>query len=112
MAANYIRQARRRAYFNPASKFVDPFFCLRLISAGTVEVTLSDILKPVDGSKENPEVVSPLNKLTGKISTNQLIALNSAVDHDQRSDREVAKEFLEEFGFQTDINRRAIIRIC
>lgn len=60
-----------------------------------------------DFAEENPEVIKAINKLAGKMSTDQMITLNSAVDHNQRSERQVAKEFLDELGFQTDNIRRS-----
>lgn len=53
-----------------------------------------------------PNVIDVINKLAGKISTEQMTALNSAVDHNQREERIVAKEFLRELGFRTEVDRR------
>lgn len=56
-------------------------------------------------AKNYPGAVQAINKLAGKISTEQMTVMNSAVDFDQRNAAEVAKEFLEQQGFATDINR-------
>jgi len=58
-------------------------------------------------AKRNPEVIAAVNKLVGKISTRQMTALNSAVDHDGKDEQAVAKEFLEEQGFSTEVNRKS-----
>lgn len=59
-----------------------------------------------DFAENNPEIIDVLNKLAGKISTQQMTALNSKVDHEGRGEQAVAREFLEEQGFETSINRR------
>jgi osmoprotectant transport system permease protein len=58
-----------------------------------------------DFAEDNPEVIQVVNKLAGKISTGQMTALNSAVDHEGKDEQAVAKEFLEKRGFDTSINR-------
>lgn len=57
-------------------------------------------------AKTHPEVVQAVNKLAGKISTQKMTELNSAVDHEGHDEQVVAKEYLQELGFRTDINRQ------
>lgn len=57
-------------------------------------------------ANSHPEVVQAVNKLAGKISTQQMTQLNSTVDHDGKEEQAVAKEYLQELGFRTEINRR------
>lgn len=59
-----------------------------------------------DFADNYPDAVSVINKLAGKIGTDQMITLNSAVDHEGKEERRIAKEFLAEQGFQTDISRQ------
>lgn len=55
---------------------------------------------------EYPEAIQAINKLAGKISTQQMTALNSAVDHDQREEEAVAKAFMDDQGFRTEVDRQ------
>lgn len=57
-------------------------------------------------AKRYPEVIDAVNKLAGKISTRRMTALNSAVDHEGRDEEAVAKEFLSENGFRTEVDRQ------
>ena len=53
-----------------------------------------------------PEAIEAVNQLAGKISTRQMTALNSAVDHEGRDEAAVARAFLSENGFRTEVERR------
>jgi osmoprotectant transport system permease protein len=57
-------------------------------------------------AEQYPEVIQAVNKLSGKISTETMTALNSAVDFEGKDEQTVAKEFLEEQGFETGVNRQ------
>ncbi len=57
-------------------------------------------------AEQYPEAIQAINKLAGKIDTETMTALNSAVDFDGRNEQSVAKEFLEKQGFETGINRQ------
>lgn len=58
-----------------------------------------------DFAESHPQVMRAVNRLAGKISTQTMIALNSAVDHEGREEQVVAKEYLQQLGFQTEGNR-------
>jgi len=57
-------------------------------------------------AEQNPAVIKAVNKLAGKISTRQMTALNSAVDHKGQDEQAVATEFLKEQGFETGVDRQ------
>lgn len=59
-----------------------------------------------DFAEANPKVVKVINKLAGKISTEQMTALNSAVDHEGKNEQDVARAFLKQQGFETSVNRQ------
>lgn len=59
-----------------------------------------------DFAEVNPEVIKVINKLAGKVSIEQMISLNSAVDHEGKAEQIVAKEFLDKQGFKTSTNRQ------
>ncbi|TYP93356.1 osmoprotectant transport system permease protein [Fodinibius salinus] len=59
-----------------------------------------------DFAEAHPKMITAINKLAGKISTEQMTALNSAVDNDQQSELSVAKKFLNEQGFRTSVTRK------
>ncbi|MDZ7658697.1 ABC transporter permease/substrate-binding protein [Fodinibius sp.] len=58
-----------------------------------------------DFAEKHTDVISVINKLAGMINTKTMIRLNSAVDHDGKDEQTVAKEFLDEQGFETRITR-------
>lgn len=58
-----------------------------------------------DFADQHPKAIKVINKLAGKISTEQMTELNSAVDNEGRDATQVAKEFLHDHGFKTDISR-------
>ncbi len=60
---------------------------------------------PEEFAETYPAAVRAINKLAGKISTEQMTAMNSVVDFEQRDAAEVAGEFLERQGFSTGISR-------
>lgn len=55
--------------------------------------------------ERNPRLREVLNKLAGKITTQQMIALNNKVDHGGQPEAAVAKAFLDSLGFETGISR-------
>ncbi|HKK46764.1 MAG TPA: ABC transporter permease/substrate-binding protein [Balneolaceae bacterium] len=55
---------------------------------------------------EHPEVVKAINKLAGLIDTQTMTELNSRVDYQQKDEAEVARDFLRNHGFKTDITRQ------
>lgn len=57
-------------------------------------------------AQQYPEVIKVVNKLSGKISTQQMTSLNSAVDQNHREEEAVAQAFLDSLGFNTNIDRR------
>jgi len=59
-----------------------------------------------DFAETYPEVIEAVNKLAGKISTKKMIELNSAVDHAGKDEQVVAREYLNELGFETSVNRQ------
>ncbi len=59
-----------------------------------------------DFAENYPDVIAAINKLAGKISTQQMTQLNSAVDHKGQEERAVAKEYLQVLDFRTEINRQ------
>jgi osmoprotectant transport system permease protein len=59
-----------------------------------------------DFADNYPEAIRAMNKLAGQIDADQMIALNSAVDHEGEGEAQVAKEFLEKQNFQTEIDRQ------
>jgi osmoprotectant transport system permease protein len=55
--------------------------------------------------EQNPNLREVLNKLAGKITTQQMITLNNKVDYGGQQEAAVAKAFLDSLGLQTGINR-------
>jgi osmoprotectant transport system permease protein len=55
--------------------------------------------------RQNPNLRAALNKLSGKISTQQMIALNNKVDSRGQQSATVAKAFLDSLGLNTSITR-------
>lgn len=51
-----------------------------------------------DFAKDHPEIVEALNKLSGKITENQMIDMNYQVNVEKKKPAEVARTFLENEG--------------
>lgn len=58
-----------------------------------------------DFAENNPEAIEVINRLAGTIDTETMIRLNSAVDHEGKDEQLVAREFLQQEGFETSVNR-------
>ncbi|MDX1618638.1 MAG: ABC transporter permease/substrate-binding protein [Balneolaceae bacterium] len=52
-----------------------------------------------------PELDEVLNRLAGRIGTREMIVMNNKVDHRHRNPEAVAREFLEQEGFEIGENR-------
>lgn len=57
--------------------------------------------------EQYPDLREVLNRLAGKISTQQMTALNNKVDYGGQQEAAVAKAFLDSLGFETGITRDA-----
>lgn len=55
-------------------------------------------LMKTDFAKDHPEIVEALNKLSGKITENQMIDMNYQVNVEKKKPAEVARTFLENEG--------------
>lgn len=72
-------------------RYFPPYDCAPLISEATLQ--------------EHPRLKGAINKLVGMISTQEMIELNNKVDYKQQEEAKVAKEFLNQQGFETAISR-------
>lgn len=72
-------------------RYFPPYDCAPLVSNAALQ--------------QYPELRGVLNKLEGIISTEQMIALNNRVDYGREDEAKVAREFLNEQGFETSISR-------
>ena len=72
-------------------RYFPPYDCAPLVSNATLE--------------QYPQLRGIINKLEGAISTQKMIELNNRVDFGGEEEAKVAKDFLEEQGFRTDISR-------
>ncbi|MGK7371180.1 MAG: glycine betaine ABC transporter substrate-binding protein, partial [Candidatus Halalkalibacterium sp. M3_1C_030] len=72
-------------------RYFPPYDCAPLVSNTALE--------------QYPQLRGIINKLEGAISTQKMIELNNRVDFGGEEEAKVAKDFLEEQGFRTDISR-------
>lgn len=71
--------------------YFPPYDCAPLVNRSTL--------------RRYPEIGDVLNRLAGKISTQEMILMNNRVDQQHRDPATVAREFLEEKGFSPDEKR-------
>lgn len=71
--------------------YFPPYDCAPLVSNVTLQ--------------EYPQLRGVINMLEGAISTEQMITLNNRVDYRQEQEAKVAKDFMEQQGFDTGISR-------
>ena len=72
-------------------RYFPPYDCAPLVSNATLQ--------------EYPRLKEVINKLAGRISTQEMIGLNNQVDFGGRDEARVAEEFLQQQGFETSIKR-------
>jgi osmoprotectant transport system permease protein len=95
VAVGYSTDGRIKAFdlkvLRDDRNYFPPYDAAPLVRASTLE--------------QNQNLRAVLNKLAGKISTQQMIALNNKVDYGGQQEAAVAEAFLDSLGFETGINR-------
>jgi len=71
--------------------YFPPYSCAPLVSESALQ--------------EYPQLKKVLNKLSGKISNDEMVEMNYQVDQNHRNPGDVARDFLQKKGFKTGVSR-------